>query len=816
MNMQAKTTDPVKELIQRVSKQHLVPIVLSLEKKGEKTYFSYQVKNGKLHIWGSDNVALCRGFYDYVRTNHMGLFSWSGNNISLPATLQDGMSKKVISPFVNHYYLNVVTYGYTMPYWNWKRWEEEIDWMALHGVNMPLALVAHEAISARVWSKLGLTKEEIGDYFAGPAHLPWLRMGNISNIDGPLPDSWHEEQIALQHKILKRMKELDMKPICPAFAGFIPKAFKRLYTNVKITETTWAGTFHNWMLSPEEKLFHVIGKLFIEEWEKEFGKNDYYIADSFNEMDIPFPSNDDSTRYLLLASYGERVYNSIKAGNKDAVWVMQGWMFGYMRNIWDYKTLQALVSRVPDEKMLLLDLAVDYNKHIWHREVNWEFYKGFFNKPWIYSVIPNMGGKSALTGVLEFYANGHWEAIHSVNKGNLVGFGMAPEGIENNEVIYELLSDAGWSDQKIDLRKWLRNYSLCRYGSYSIELQDFWNHMLTSVYGTFTPHPRYNWQFRPGLMNKGTINANETFLKGIEILANAPETLIKSELFAYDMVQWSAAYVGAKLEILTDNIEQAYTDEDIERAIELEKKFESLMLRMDALLSVFPTSNLQTWIDMARAHGTSTVQADIYESNARRIVTIWGPPIDDYSARIWSGLIRDYYLPRWKHYFNQKKTGKKFDYGQWEAGWVEKNVGLSMVNAPSDKITEAVRLIKLASTIVANNQQQGIRNIMARWDETNFTSDAEWQQLTWTFAADRLNNLKGIRFNSQKGVVIVSGVSIWADGKFIKEVIGEKCAAPTCFYKLDSIGPILGNNSLEIKVRMKVQDISKGFVEAVY
>jgi hypothetical protein len=26
-----------------------------------------------------------------------------------------------------------------MAFWNWSRWEQEIDWMALHGVNLPLA-----------------------------------------------------------------------------------------------------------------------------------------------------------------------------------------------------------------------------------------------------------------------------------------------------------------------------------------------------------------------------------------------------------------------------------------------------------------------------------------------------------------------------------------------------------------------------------------------------------------------------------------------------------------------------------------------------
>ena len=645
--LQARKTDAARELLQRVTGDSSLPVALSVRPQQGKTYFVYQVDKGVLKIQGSDPVALCRGFYDYVKSHHYGLHSWSGQRIALPGTLADEGRKEVVSPFANHYYFNVVTYGYSMPYWDWARWEKEIDWMALHGVNMPLALVANEAISARVWAKMGLTKEEIDGYFVGPAHLPWMRMGNISGIDGPLSDDWHQQQIALQHQILKRMKQLGMKPICPAFAGFVPQAFKRLYPEVKITETSWAGAFHNWMLSPEEELFHTLGKLFIEEWEKEFGKNDYYIADSFNEMDIPFPPKNDPKRYTLLASYGERVYNSIKAGNKDAVWVMQGWMFGYMRHIWDYRTLEALVSRVPNNKMLLLDLAVDYNKHFWKTEVNWKFYKGFYQKPWIYSVIPNMGGKNGLTGVLEFYANGHLEALRSANKGQLAGFGMAPEGIENNEVIYELLSDAGWSDREIDLSQWLKDYSLCRYGCYPESVEQCWNLLRQSVYGTFTDHPRYNWQFRPSAHTKGSIHTNEDFYTAIEKLLDAPENLKKSELFTYDLVQWTAAYVGGKLEMLTRQIEQAYTEGDTAEAARLEGLFESLMLRMDGLLSAYPTTSLQTWIDRARAYGTHPAQADTYESNARRIVTIWGPPVDDYSARIWGGLIRDYYLPRW-------------------------------------------------------------------------------------------------------------------------------------------------------------------------
>ena len=61
---------------------------------------------------------------------------------------------------------------------------------------------------------------------------------------------------------------------------------------------------------------------------------------------------------------------------------MQGWMFGYQRHIWNADSLKALLSKVPDDQMLLLDLAADYNKTFWHNGMNWDVFKGFFNKPW--------------------------------------------------------------------------------------------------------------------------------------------------------------------------------------------------------------------------------------------------------------------------------------------------------------------------------------------------------------------------------------------------------------------------------------------------
>lgn len=158
-----KNTDAAIDLIHRVCNNSNLPVSVRKSVASNNTYFKYEVKDGRLLINGSDNVSICRGFYDYIKQNNMGMYSWSGNNISFPEKLVDSPSVNIVSPFKNHYYFNVCTYGYSMPYWDWNRWEYEIDWMALHGINMPLALVGYEAILYRVFKKFGLTDNEINN-----------------------------------------------------------------------------------------------------------------------------------------------------------------------------------------------------------------------------------------------------------------------------------------------------------------------------------------------------------------------------------------------------------------------------------------------------------------------------------------------------------------------------------------------------------------------------------------------------------------------------------------------------------------------------
>ena len=666
-------TVPAKRVLDRILEAPENRIVYKVLPRQEGLdAFSVSCENNCLTLSGTSTTALTYAFYTYVRHACHVMATWSGNNIKLPKQLPNYHSGVVTSPFKLRYFLNVCTFGYTMPYWDWERWEKELDLMALHGVNMPLASVASEAIAERVWTRMGLSKAQIREFFTGPAYLPWHRMGNLNQWDGPLSDAWHKQQITLQHKIIARMRELGMQPIAPAFAGFVPKAFATKHPEINFKHLRWGGfadSLNSYVLPPESSYFKQLGKLFIEEWEREFGENTYYLSDSFNEMKLPVNPNDEEGKCRLLAEYGKAIYQSINAGNPHAIWVTQGWTFGYQHDFWNRKSLSALLSQVPNDRMIIIDLGNDYPKWVWHTEQTWKRHNGFYGKEWIFSYVPNFGGKTLLTGDLEMYATGASLALSAANKGNLVGIGSAPEGLENNEVVYELLSDAAWTDKGINLNEWIANYCMARYGKYPDKMKAAWNGFRKSVYSSLYSYPRFTWQtVIPDTRRKSRHDLNETYFKAVEDFLSCADELGKSKFYQDDAILFAAQYLGAKADIYYEN---ALRYDSLNKHVEANKQLSKaidLLLFADKILASHPTDRLDVWIAKARSQGHTPQEKNQYEANAKRLITTWGGHQEDYSARCWSGLIKDYYIPRIQIYFSNQR--EMLD--QWEESWINK------------------------------------------------------------------------------------------------------------------------------------------------
>jgi alpha-N-acetylglucosaminidase len=165
----------------------------------------------------------------------------------------------------------------------------------------------------------------------------------------------------LQVKILQRERALGMTPVLPAFTGHVPAAFKKKYPNAKLKATNWTNGFGDtYILDSEDPLFAELGKKFIDKQTKLFGTNHLYSADTFNENEPPT----DEPAYLSKLS--ARIYEGIRQADPKGIWVMQGWLFYSDRKFWKAPQIEALLNAVPNDKMLLLDLATEIEP-VWKR-----------------------------------------------------------------------------------------------------------------------------------------------------------------------------------------------------------------------------------------------------------------------------------------------------------------------------------------------------------------------------------------------------------------------------------------------------------------
>jgi len=643
--------------------------LIHLQQSNSNDYFEFSAAKGIVTIKGTTTIAITRGFYEFLRSQGYGMVTWSGKRLQLPNHFPDLPVTSGKTAFTFREYFNVCTFGYTTVWWDWKRWEKELDWMALHGINMPLAMVGQEIIWTRLWESFGVKRNELNDFFTGPAFLPWQRMGNVNKHGGPLSNEWMENQKVLQHKILTRMRELGMQPIAPAFSGFVPPSFAQKFPGQKIIKNSNWGNFpdgfQTYVLPPDAPLFIEIGKKFITEYEKEYGNFDYYLADTFNELDVPVSQEN---RYNELAAYGKAVFNSISEGNPKANWVMQGWMFGNDQRFWDTASVSALLRDVPNNRVVIIDLADEMFE-------GWKKFDGFYGKKWISSVIHNFGGNNPLYGDIKFFAHCWADVLGNSNRGNVIGIGLSPEGIENNEVIYELLTDGVWTPEPIDLTQWLKFYMASRYGSSSLAITLAWQKLIEHVYTFSSLNFKHAFQTRPSANPNTSVKDTTSLREIVDVFIASYNECKTSNLFLNDLLEVTAHYAGTKIDEKLKLALAAHEVGEFAMRDTLANEALSMMNQFDEMLSTRKDLRLDTWISSARSLGKSKQEKSLLEQNARTQVTIWGgPDLYDYASKLWSGLISDFYRKRWGIYFKGLKENANTDslnqtIKSWEVAW---------------------------------------------------------------------------------------------------------------------------------------------------
>ena len=417
--------------------------------------------------------------------------------------------------------------------------------------------------------------------------------------------------------------------------------------------------------------YNVIQSAFLNKQKQLYGgwTSGYYSIDLYTELR---PS---STDPAYLKKNSASVINSLKAVDPSAVWVMQGWNFVNDQKSWTLPAIEAYLSGVDDASLLILDLASE-SMPVWSRANN------FYGKKWIWNTLLNYGMNNGLYGALDYY-NSQIVAAQR-NGGKLAGQGITPEGLNQNEALFEMAMDTAWTTQQINVGGWIKAWIARRYGldlparaPAKAAVEAAWDLLARSVYNSndlaVKCTTRSIFDLVPGTDTYGTtgnylatkltyktsdvVSALDKLLAG----AAAVPSLAAVPAFSYDLVDVARqALLNAGIppyqRMLSAWKAGNTTGIRAEGATII-----SLLNDTDTVLATDKNFLLAPWISSARAWGATPAAKDFMEYQARNQISTWGPgtqapwTLDRYAAKHWAGVVKDLFAPGWQLFIDHRE-----------------------------------------------------------------------------------------------------------------------------------------------------------------
>ncbi|KAL2478430.1 alpha-N-acetylglucosaminidase family/NAGLU family [Forsythia ovata] len=372
----------------------------------------------------------------------------------------------------------------------------------------------------------------------------------------------------------------------------------------------------------------------------------------------------------------------------------------------------ALLHSVPFGKMIVLDLFADV-KPIWKSSSQ------FYGTPYIWCMLHNFGGNIEMYGILDAVASGPIDAGISKNS-TMIGVGMCMEGIEQNPIVYELMSEMAFRSDALQLEDWLITYSRRRYGKAVKQIETAWKILHHTIYNCtdgIADHnkdyivkfpdwdPSLSSSFEMSEVNQMQklveIPRNRRFLfhekssplpqphlwytqdvlHALKLFLDAGNELAGSLTYRYDLVDLTRQSLSKLANQVYLNAIAAFRDGDAKALSLHSRKFLQLIKDIDILLAADDNFLLGTWLESAKKLAVNADEIKQYEWNARTQVTMWydntknvQSQLHDYANKFWSGILEGYYLPRASMFFTRLlkslKENKDFKLEEWRKEWI--------------------------------------------------------------------------------------------------------------------------------------------------
>lgn len=634
------TAGPLERLAERLLPENYRQFLFIQEPSPkQRNYFEISESKGRIRIRGNSPVSMSYGLNWYLKYIGKPVAIGCGNQLLLPEELpvpQNLIRKE--TPLPHGFYLNYPTFGQTA-FWGWPEWEAEIDRMALNGVTIPLALVGMEQVWINTLKHFGYTEKEARSFLPGPPYTTWLLTGQATSIGGPMPPEWTNRQKRLQRRIVRYMRTYGMTPVFQAFTGIVPPDLKEKYPEAHFIDPgSLEGEQQPAQLDPTDPLFTEMAEVWYKEYEKLYGKTIYYCSD--------FTGTEKYQKAANLPEAVKNIQKALTANDSRNVWLILTGSESFQPDI---------LTKLEKASVLIIDSQAECR-------AEWDQTGSFGGFPWIWAHTTNWRWSStALNGHLDAIATEPIRARQEAASSSYIkGIGAVPEWIGANPAAFDLAWEMRWRDESPDIPTWLQHYTVYRYGIQDERLKTAWNLFYQTVYAPEHGHCSPSEScicVRPGmdLDEFNLLYDIRKFKEGVRLLASARDLLRGNNTYEHDLTDFTRQLMSDKAKFLYTRIKDSFNRGDQDSLKLRTDRFLELLLLQDRLLSCRSEFCLSTWISQARDCVEDPAAKDQMEKNARMFLTIWDnqdSDLADTGQKEWSGLIRDYYYPRWQLFFN--------------------------------------------------------------------------------------------------------------------------------------------------------------------
>lgn len=616
--------------------------ISKMESRSGFDEYRYRAQDGVLTIFATSGVAGAAAFDKYLKKYckyYYGILTESG---TLPEKLPDTEGEICErSVFHYRYAFNYCTFGYSYAFNDWQDWERITDYLLLSGYNLVLNPIGNECVWVKLLQEFGYSEREAFAYISAPNYLPWQWMMNLSAFESCVSLEWLDEQRESARKFNAKLKAFGAGAVMPGYCGAVPDDFHEKYEDVKILpQGEWSGFRRPSILSSENDLFGRISVRYYELQRELLGSGDmhYYSVDPFHEGG--------EKEGIGLGDYAGSVYAAMQAADKEAVWVFQGWQSNP-----DRKLLSALSA----ENVLILNL---------HGDLEPDGGDDFLGYPHIYCVVNNFGGEYAMRGSAERTYRVPHAMAGSVDS-SCVGIGVMPEGVECDEILFDIVSEVSVKERLSPLDEFLSDYISARYGICNPDLMRVYKIAFEKVY----TEDSVLYKHESGLMAYPSPEANRVcYWAGAAAeednshLAEMASLLLKyweecrtRESYRTDVVAVCRQLIANQSWTHIYAFNRAYKAGDKESFRRHADAFLNMFSLQEAVVDCDEKLSLQNYLEKALKRGKDEREKAAFLKNAKRLITLWsrtaaGETLHDYSPREYGDMLRFFYKPRWETY----------------------------------------------------------------------------------------------------------------------------------------------------------------------